>query len=574
MFRTKIPVTIQTNVNFSVDNFFTELQQALCVEQLFYNLPVTMQQDHIQFSKNDQECWKVISITVKDMSNEELNTFNNISQHDVLPKEKFHIAFNVTKKEGKDVAVNFSTNLRADVLRKIMYAVPSFTKSFFHSLKQTEYFIYEESISNSVQQRYALLKSDPKYSSNSNYLIYNHAIETTSYANCSSLYFAPADDSAEKSGRMGFVNVAHCYHWNKLNYDEFLSPTDQKTRAYVAQHIAQQLADGQLIAENQGAQQLALYVGAAYGENIAQIQKAYPNVTFFGVEPSYGCVKNYQANKDNLFWMNMENLLNFSEMQHAFDYIFVLNYNVLSNQKDFFDAIHCLIKKSGKLIVGQAFPDPFYTTSPLPYTEDIRRHFQNIELVKIEPTAQPKSACFIKQRGDFLMLERVSEPDQKTIYVNMVNVIKNNGVTVSDNAVDILASYAEKYKQFLYCATGPKSLLENKESAESSSVNENPLVLLSLKEYEERLQDSKSNSDVERNQLNRTTFQNFKTIKSKIDQPQEMMSNELLFAYKYKPENDLDLSSWTKYYYDKYPERQPGGRQCGYGAGAMVLYKS
>ncbi|HEV2523812.1 MAG TPA: hypothetical protein VGU44_01600, partial [Gammaproteobacteria bacterium] len=466
MFRTKIPFTLQTNVEFSVDNFFTGLQQALCVEQLFYNLPVTISQDQIPSSKNDQEYWQIISITVNDMSHDEFNAFNKMSQVDVLPKEKFHIAFNITKEAGKDVVINFSTNLRAEVFRKIMYAVPSFTKSFFLSLKQTEYFIYDESISDNVRQLYAQFKSNPKFNSlNSNYTIYHHAILNTPNASCSSLYFA---NYAEIPVRMGFTDAAHIYHMDILTAAAFLSPTDPSTRAYVAQHIVQQLADGQLIAENQGAQQLALYVGAAYGENIAQIQKAYQNVTFFGVEPASGCVQKYQANKENLFWMNVEDLLNFSEMRHAFDYIFVLNYNVLSNQTDFFDAIYYLIKQSGKLIVGQAFADPFYTTSPVPYTEDIKRRFQNVEFVKIVPTAQPKPLWVKKNYGDFLGWEIAPASDQKTIYANMADLIKNNGVTVPDNAVDILASYAEKYKQFLYCATGPKSLLETKERAESS----------------------------------------------------------------------------------------------------------
>ncbi|HEV2524476.1 MAG TPA: hypothetical protein VGU44_05040, partial [Gammaproteobacteria bacterium] len=85
----------------------------------------------------------------------------------------------------------------------------------------------------------------------------------------------------------------------------------------------------------------------------------------------------------------------------------------------------------------------------------------------------------------------------------------------------------------------------------------------SLKEYKERLQNP--NPDLERSQLNRNTFQNFKTIKSKIDQQQDAVSNKLLFAYGLG--NYQDFDQLLKDYYDKRSERRPE-RQRGYGSGA------
>ena len=108
----------------------------------------------------------------------------------------------------------------------------------------------------------------------------------------------------------------------------------------------------------------------------------------------------------------------------------------------------------------------------------------------------------------------------------------------------------EKYKQFLYCATGPKSVqkvvvvdsikpelveqtekIEAKEQAEFS--DENPLLLFSRQQYEERLEYSKL--DLDRYRLNEKSFQNFKAIYAKINgEQQPAVSKKLLLNYERK----------------------------------------
>jgi len=532
MLRVMYPFFCNVNIpNFSFEIFFEELKTFFYKEQLFFNLPIEVEKNEISKSN---ENWVIFTVKVQNVDKELFYTLNT-SKVDIVPGETFHFGFHLKE---KTTIVNFSTNLRADQFRFVMYAVPSFTEAFFLPLKNTEYFIYESLIGQNVFSLYKSTKE--KFPKEFPYRCYQYATENTPDATNSSLYFYNNEEELNARGIFFQIAYAHQFVYKTdmspekmLHYLEFFSPTNEKSRQYVADHIVNQLETNvDLISKRKKRTQWALYIGAAYGQNVEKIQKHYKGLQCFGVEPVKDCVEKYCGDNKRLFWMNAEELCNFKELHHQFDYIFVLNYNVLSNQQDFFDAVLQLMRSDGKLIVGQSFPDPYVTTSPVSYIEHIKNRFEHVELVKMPKYVfDPLVAQLCSLNPQYQLLLK----DQASIYQSMANVIGKNLGEDPQTLVDSVEFYAHNFKQFLYCATRPRSkTILNKEqkvevSLEKLETFSSYMEKVSCDSYEERI---KKSSHPNRLEINQTALASFRS--SKKDQEHQIETAAVLIQFAYR----------------------------------------
>lgn len=114
----------------------------------------------------------------------------------------------------------------------------------------------------------------------------------------------------------------------------------------------------------------------------------------------------------------------------------LLNYQVKSNQTDFFESISALMKPGATLVVGHNYMDSNYIESPFSIQEYMQRHFSQLQFVSL---GKPK-----------LKHEKVLRKLFSTVAKGMAKHFPNNTL---QQILDSLEEYLRNYTQFLYTAT-------------------------------------------------------------------------------------------------------------------------
>jgi len=451
--------------HFSLEQFELELKDRLEKQQLFFGLPVKITKEIIQ--KENSE-WIIYGIQTEGISKQvfldQKKTKDSELWNFSLSGETNYLAFRVEKEEGGKYIREFGTNLRAGTaysgaFRRMMYAIPSFTNSFFKVLLPTEYFIYDASLAKEVWEKYLQVKEGNKEVSNDN--CYFHAICQVPYAMSSSLYYVDNTwlERSRKFEALAFINYNNRTPLNIFNmlnkspdefklpmcFEDFVHSVGAQSMRYVAEHIGEQLSD--VMSEYLTGSYCSLDVGSGYGNNNVAIQQKYSNVVCFGVEPMAGCVAGYLGNVNRLFHSDLENLIDkYLELEGSFDIVFILNYNVLSDQTLFWESVRKCLKNDGKVIVGRVFFDPNFIGSPTPLIQYMKNSFEEVNFVK--PTFK---RLFLKDTIGFDSDAMGAVAAMKDEFIEFMPEL--NGDPDLEKAIKY---YSENYRQFLFCAKKPR----------------------------------------------------------------------------------------------------------------------
>lgn len=555
--KTNIPLTaIDSSIKttaFSIDNFFEELHWVFCQEELFFNLPFeithtikaiqnsneTLQnlketiqnlketiqnsKETIQISKetlqNSKETWVIATLKIKNIDQKEcLDKLLNTTgfQPDLAPNESFHIGFNIVEENGKSSIQQFATNFEGRYFRKMMLGMPLFTKTFFEALKESEYFIYEEAIAKEVKTYYEQLQSLPENKPYSKHKIWDYAAD-----NCRSkylsLYFI---NENEFFARRDFMRLTFTYHWcltdkeKKLSLEEYMSPTSTTAQNYTAASIAAQLQMGNCLSADAEHPKTMLYVGTSVGKNITPIEKAFPYISIFGVEPVRSAVDEYEGNKNKVFLMYAEELLQYPELSGYFDYIIIPNINLLANQTLFWNCMQKLLKEDGKILVGHFFGDPVVTTSPKSLIQEMHERFAEIQWVVLPKTESlPAVTIQLPIQEDYLLIFNRHLAQQQVILHNLtIHLLQNFKNSQYQEIYDTLVTYAlQPFKQFFYSGKKPLPL---KNSCEENSGFAKYFTELSINEYERRF--NHGGIDPLRKSINENTYKTLLEDKERL----------------------------------------------------------
>lgn len=540
---------------FSFEVFFKELNAALCVENLLFNLPVTLEKIKI---KKEKEEWIIAEIQIKKMSTELLMQYNYHGKK-VFPGEKFHIGFKIEGDKGGSKIVNYASNICSEALRDLMTAIPSFSHAFFKELKGTEYFITEPSVSLKVMKTYRKQLASSKDTFIPRYEHYITAKAQVPTACYSSIYHL---DKEAWITRFDFAKLTHFYYVsnnmkvdsikntqihsivdipNLQTFRDFGHPTSGTSVEVVSRHIGKQVRAikdpflNELFTPNKKG--IALDVGSACGDNLKTLEKEFPHLEFFGVEPDLICLGNYSAKKEKTFWMNAETLSEFEECNNSFDYIFICNINVLSNHECFWNGIYSLMKPGGKLMVGLFCGDPYMTTNPKTFTAFIRERFENLHFVELnhlnnhcneyhEEIEDLKGKHVEAYHSNKLSEDEPwSKENQKIVIDNMAEAINKEFPTCTIEKISkSLLVYANHFRQIFYSATKPilskdkssyKSDLQKREFQKKELQKDEfyrYLYDINMKEYQENL--SKDHPDRNVSEMNLMAFKAFRKCKN------------------------------------------------------------
>lgn len=306
------------SLDFDVTVFFNELCRFF-KEDLFYNLPVQCELKPICLSKDKEESMAyLVQFQIGKMTLEKYQESNECAV-DILPEEVFFIGFNINV---SNKIIQFCTNLRASNFRHIMYSCPHFIQNFYEHLVPTEYFIYKKDYSKKVLEAYETLKHE-NVGKRSNSMLYHEAILNTNAI----FEFAQSEGESLTTYKIKFK--AHAFYFQEKAIDaslrayysensnkapsltEFMQPVSTESCIYTASHIAGQLRKIKELQTNSSSKRLALYVGARSGINLKSIEKAFPDLILFAVEPTFydHDLETYEGNPEHLFWMKAEDLL-------------------------------------------------------------------------------------------------------------------------------------------------------------------------------------------------------------------------------------------------------------------------
>jgi SAM-dependent methyltransferase len=164
--------------------------------------------------------------------------------------------------------------------------------------------------------------------------------------------------------------------------NEFSNPLSELSILYVEQEIVAHMQKAKILPiEANNFSGRALFVGEGLGKNMLAIQKAYPNLACYALEPDVLAVKQalaFGVRKNQQFHATMDLIPKACYGQ--FDLLFVLHYNIRFSQVDFFQRAFDLLKPNGKIIVGKAMSDPQHISSNSTIGELLKQTFTNFSL--------------------------------------------------------------------------------------------------------------------------------------------------------------------------------------------------
>lgn len=300
----------------------------------------------------------------------------NIQQFHLLPNREWFLCF----QEKNSQIQGFATNLPAILFRYLMLFCPAFSNALI-ACQTTDYWGYDLrmpdifKIFSPIEKSYQAIKKQA-FKGRLSHKALAH-IESA-LANIHAFIIGhPHAFCEQASGQLDAKRKKH-YHLASDckqypysgDYNSFIDPGSTQSKIYVAKQITAQLKDLDVVSLNQHHKERrhALFIGVGTGENMQQILKQYPMLVAVGLEPlthSYQiALTQSQINKQLLLMTDLEHFIRLTDNQYRFHYIFVLNYNVLSAQDNFFRCCKACLAEDGQLIVGVAKTDPRYIASP------------------------------------------------------------------------------------------------------------------------------------------------------------------------------------------------------------------
>ncbi len=447
--------------SFSIDEFFADLHRVFSVERSFFGFPFTVQREETQ---NGNETWVKAILKIDAMDEKEYQELETLSSCNLMLNESFYIAFNMIDINGQRRVTEFATNLDCRTFRRAAILMSGFTKAFFESLLQTEYFIYEEGIAINVRSRYEFYKQRDKGKAMPYAMLLTSMDEFDSQF--PTLYFLNPQPGYDVRRR--FLQLSYTYYYltqpqstPKLTLQQFMSPLSQESRADVATYIGQLFQKGGIFAEKnvQHKKPLVLYVGAAEGLNPSALNTHFPNMHLVSVEPTKGCLINYKGNIEDVFLMSVEELSILSDTQNLFDNVVIFNFWVNSNATQFWDAIQSMLKPGGTIIIGHFMGDPVVGGGPKTLFTYLRERFSKVEFVEMPKAVRPPMSITLPSNlngTDFDFFNSHLQ-QENVILQEMSKLIETDFPTVTE-ARTSLQAYALCSRQILYKAT---KVLEN-----------------------------------------------------------------------------------------------------------------
>lgn len=379
-------------VGFSLDSFAAEIQLAFSSskvggQQLFYNVPLELKRETLKGQEGD--CWQIFTLQPDLSGDTSENSSRNVirseiySSRNVIQSDNYYIGFCFSS--DQTFLKEFATNLRSENFRHIMLSSSSFTRAFFDALKRTEYWIYELELSENAQKAFAEFRAE-------------HALGLPKLGYPSSHYFT---DPRELQLRQKFAESVVRYR-NRINQtqtntmyigmsiQDILCPTGSISLDFNKRTIVQQMERaGFKKGSDKTTNKTVLFVGIGTGENYVALKEAWSDCIVVGVEPFPAAYFNgVGKNEELVFFLSVEELSDQPELVGAFDSIFILNLNVLSNEGDFWQAVAKLMKPEGEVFIGRHMGDPGYIASPKRTSEYLRENFGSLELVQLEQDEQ------------------------------------------------------------------------------------------------------------------------------------------------------------------------------------------